>query len=154
MATLPQTEKRVQEHTAEYINRRIRRELEANVHFYAEHSELIDDRLSELDAEWNIERVLETNASALSLFGILMAKRNCKWLVLPFAISAFLLQHAIQGWCPPLEVLRRIGIRTAKEIHQERQALRVLRGDFDKIDVSAVKEAKTKARKALEAIED
>ena len=44
-----------------------------------------------------------------------------------------MIQHALQGWCPPLAVLRRLGFRTAKEINEERFALAALRGDFDKI---------------------
>jgi hypothetical protein len=45
-------------------------------------------------------------------------------------VAAFLFQHAIQGWCPPVPILRRMGFRTASEIEQERQALKALRGDF------------------------
>lgn len=43
----------------------------------------------------------------------------------------FLLQHAVQGWCPPLPVFRRLGVRTAREIHEEILALKAMRGDFD-----------------------
>ena len=46
------------------------------------------------------------------------------------SVTWFMLQHALQGWCPPLPVLRRMGVRTAAEIHQEIIALRILRGDF------------------------
>ena len=53
-----------------------------------------------------------------------------RFLVLPVAVAAFLLQHALQGWCPPLPLLRRLGVRTTAEIHQEILALRILRGDF------------------------
>ena len=45
-------------------------------------------------------------------------------------VAAFLLQHALQGWCPPLPLLRRMGMRTSAEIHEEIIALRILRGDF------------------------
>jgi hypothetical protein len=48
-------------------------------------------------------------------------------------ISGFLLQHAIQGWCSPLPVFRRLGFRTSYEIEQERQALKALRGDFARL---------------------
>jgi len=48
-------------------------------------------------------------------------------------VTAFLLQHAVQGWCPPLPVLRRLGFRTAREIEVERNALKALRGDFGHI---------------------
>jgi hypothetical protein len=44
---------------------------------------------------------------------------------------AFFLQHAIQGWCPPLPAFRMLGFRTKKEIEKERYALKLLRGDFD-----------------------
>ena len=48
----------------------------------------------------------------------------------PVIVTAFLFQHAIQGWCPPLPILRRLGFRTAREIDTERTALKALRGDF------------------------
>jgi hypothetical protein len=53
-----------------------------------------------------------------------------RWFLLPAAASGFLLQHAVQGWCPPIPVLRRLGFRTSFEIDQERQALKLLRGDY------------------------
>ena len=85
-----------------------------------------------LDEEWDIERAIEANASTLALFGALMAalRRDNRWLALPIAVTAFLLQHAIQGWCPPVPVLRRLGFRTSYEIEEEREALKALRGDF------------------------
>jgi hypothetical protein len=45
-------------------------------------------------------------------------------------VTGFLFQHAIQGWCPPVPVLRKLGFRTSYEIEQERRALMALRGDF------------------------
>ena len=53
-----------------------------------------------------------------------------RWFIFPAAIAGFLLQHAIQGWCPPVPLFRRMGIRTAHEIQQERHALKALRGDY------------------------
>jgi hypothetical protein len=50
---------------------------------------------------------------------------------LPALVSGFLFQHAVQGWCPPVPVLRRLGFRTAYEIEEERRALKALRGDFE-----------------------
>ena len=54
-----------------------------------------------------------------------------RWLALPALVTGFLFQHAVQGWCPPLPILRRLGVRTAREIELERVALKMLRGDFD-----------------------
>jgi len=50
--------------------------------------------------------------------------------LLPTVVLSFLLLHAIQGWCPPVPVLRRLGIRTREEIDRERYALKALAGDF------------------------
>jgi hypothetical protein len=51
-------------------------------------------------------------------------------------VTAFLLQHALQGWCPPVPVFRRLGVRTTAEIDRERYALKALRGDFKRLDAS------------------
>lgn len=71
-----------------------------------------------------MERVLEVNASALALTGLVLGLTvDRKWFVLPAAVLGFLLQHGIQGWCPPLPVLRRLGTRTRGEIDREKYAL-------------------------------
>jgi hypothetical protein len=61
-----------------------------------------------------------------------------------------LLQHAVQGWCPPIPILRRLGFRTADEINRERYALKALRGDFDSI--ADKKTPVTSANAALRAV--
>ncbi|MBE0534928.1 MAG: DUF2892 domain-containing protein [Phycisphaerae bacterium] len=149
---LPNTETRVVENTSEEINMCLRRELEARILYFANNPDLIDGRLKELDAEWDIERVLEANAAGLSLFGILMASRNRKWLILPFAVAGFLMQHALQGWCPPVPIFRKLGIRTTSEINSERYALKALRGDFDAIGSGQPPEQKVQA--ALIAVQN
>lgn len=125
------TRDRVVGNTADEINRRIRLETEARVRALAADPAGIEQRLDELDEEWDIERVLETNASALAFAGLALGVTvNRKWLALPALVTAFLFQHAVQGWCPPIPILRRLGIRTAREIEDERTALKALRGDF------------------------
>jgi hypothetical protein len=114
------------------VNERIRRETQRNVVYYAEHPEEINARLEELDREWDIERALEVNMSTVALTGIVLAATvNRKWLLLPAAALGFFLQHALQGWCPPLPILRRMGVRTMREIASERHALKAIRGDYD-----------------------
>jgi hypothetical protein len=125
------TRHRVPAHTDEQVNRRIRAETKRNVHFYSLHREQIPQRLQELDEEWDIERAIEANAAAIAFTGVaLAATRGRGWLALPALVTAFLFQHAVQGWCPPVPVLRRFGFRTSYEIEEERQALKALRGDF------------------------
>ena len=56
--------------------------------------------------------------------------KDRRWLWLTGGVAAFLLDHALRGWCPPLPVIRALGVRTAREIGAERTALKALRGDF------------------------
>jgi hypothetical protein len=128
---LPATTRRVSGNTAPEINLRIQREARDRVNYFASHPAGIHDRLRDLDREWDIERTLEANASTLAFIGVtLAATTNKRWLALPALVTAFLFQHALQGWCPPVPILRRLGFRTASEIEQERNALKALRGDF------------------------
>ncbi len=132
---IPATQKRVPEHTDKNINDRIRQNTEARVSAFSYAGrEAIDKRLEQLDREWDIERAIEANGSVLLLTGLgLGALFSKKWLILPALVGGFCLQHAIQGWCPPIEAFRRMGVRTAREIEEERNALKALRGDFDEI---------------------
>lgn len=87
----------------------------------------IQQRITVLEKEWDVERVLEVNASTLALTGLVLgATVNKKWYALPGIVLPFLLQHGLQGWCPPLPVLRRMGIRTRDEIDREKYALQQL----------------------------
>ena len=125
------TNRRVTDHTSEASNERIRRAIEANVALYAQHPDHIARRLAELDREWDVERVLETGSSALTLSGLLLSVTSSrKWILLSLAVQGFFLQHALQGWCPPLPLLRHLGVRTADEINRERCALKAIRGDM------------------------
>jgi hypothetical protein len=124
--------------TAPEINARIDRGIEKNIRYYAARpKDELGRRLRELDAEWDIERALQANAATIGLlgisFGILKSRR---WLALPVGVLGFLLMHSIQGWCPPVPVMRRAGIRTRSEIDREKFALQYLRGDFEGIGES------------------
>lgn len=118
---------RVRDHTAPAVNRRIREETSERIDALRGDPARLRDRLERLDDEWDIERALETVSSSLTLAGVAagLAGRRA-WLRLPLLVQAFLLQHALQGWCPPLPVLRRLGFRTQQEIEQERYTLRAL----------------------------
>lgn len=87
--------------------------------------------LEQLDRTWDVERLLAANASTLILVGsLLAATRSKRWLVVTTVVPGFLLQHAVQGWCPPVELFRYLGVRTRNEIDAERTAIKALRGDF------------------------
>lgn len=133
ITSLPGTNERVARHTSNNDNARIRYAMYRHVaaYEYADRA-AIDQRIEALQREWDIERVLEANAASVALIGMALgATVDRRWFALPAIVAGFLLQHAIQGWCPPLPILRKLGVRTAAEIHAEMVALKALRGDFD-----------------------
>jgi hypothetical protein len=134
MPTLPNTADRIHRNTPAAVNARISRDTARRVAELARHPERIGERLRQLDAEWDTERVLEANAATLALAGLLLGiLRDSRFLAVPVVVSAFLLQHALQGWCPPLPAIRRAGVRSAREIETERAALKAMRGDFENL---------------------
>lgn len=126
---------RVRENTSDQRNEKLNKLVFNRINEYKDLSRNdISNRLDELRREWDIERALEVNAASFALAGIFLGTYyNRKWLILPAMVTGFLLQHGIQGWCPPLPVLRALGFRTRQEIDEEIYAMKVLRGDFDNI---------------------
>lgn len=104
-----------------------------NIKEYAGKSpEEISQRIKALDKEWDIERVLDLNMSAMALCGIASSLLFNKYsIILPILLLLFFIWHAFQGWCPPIPILRLLKIRTRPEIDREKYALKAMRGDFN-----------------------
>ena len=119
--------------TSPEANQRIDQQMRDRILVYANKSPAeISQRIRELEQEWDVERFLECNASALAFTGMVFSfVGGRKWLLLPAVVLPMLFYHSVSGWCPPLPMLRRFGIRTSREIDAEIYALRLLRGDFD-----------------------
>jgi len=145
---------RVRAHTDPEIVQQIDALMEERIRFYAtQPPEVISRRIEELEQEWDIDRWLETNAAGLALSGVLLSVfRNRKWLLLTAGVLGFLLQHSVQGWCPPVSVLRRFGIRTRREIDREKYALKLLRGDFQSIAANPEQLRRNPASEVLGAV--
>lgn len=126
---------RIRAKTSPKINEAIDREIAATVRFYAGKTDYeISKRIRQLDDEWDIGRHVETRAAVISIIGLVLGlSKSRKWFILPLIATTFLLQYAIQGWAPPIPLLRRFGIRTKQEIDVETYALKTLRGDFDEV---------------------
>ena len=126
---------RVRENTPEEENVRMDTKVLNRMTRYRNYTiDEINKRLDKLQKAWDIERTLEVNASSLALTGIVLGVFSSKkWFFLPFLVTGFLLQHGIQGWCPPVTLFRSLGVRTRQEIDEEIYALKALRGDFDDI---------------------
>jgi hypothetical protein len=136
---------------AEQIDARIRRQAEASVAFYAQRLDQVQRRLDELDDEWNVDRSVMTNAGILTLAGLTLSVFSRRFLLLPLVAAGFLLQYATQEWCPPVALLRRMGVRTTEEINRERYALKAVRGDFDTVNSASDEDAVARAGKAVRA---
>jgi hypothetical protein len=146
---------RVREHTSPPARERIDAQTHDAILRYADAEiAVIDARIAHLDHEWDVERVLALNASTLIALGMALGLRvDRRYLLLPAAVVAFFIQHQLQGWCPPLPLLRRLGFRTAREIAREKFALKALRGDFDEIPRFDEDAPERRARSVLAAID-
>lgn len=132
-ASLPPTAERMARSTCPKLNWKIRDRTTARLNFYqGRGKQALTERVTELNREWDTERVLETNAASVVLISSLVGykKSKCSCFLLTGTVGFFLLQHALQGWCPPLPVIRRLGVRTAEEISREKTVIKLLRGDF------------------------
>lgn len=135
---------RVREHTAPSVNQRIAERTRDRIeHVVREGRDAIVQRLERLDHEWDVDRALMVNfaivggaAYATGLYRYSrrpwFGKNRSNWLRFFSVQLGFLLLHGTVGWCPPLPVFRRLGVRTKSEIEAERRAL------LNALDSSAV----------------
>ena len=132
---IEQRSDRVRDHSGQASNRRIAARTSARVeHVITRGRDAVIRRLAELDHEWDVDRALMVNfaiaggaAYATGLYRYAerpwFGRRRKGWLYFFSAQLGFLLLHGTLGWCPPLPVFRRLGVRTKTEIEAERQAL-------------------------------
>ncbi|MEM6843129.1 MAG: hypothetical protein AAF944_02735 [Bacteroidota bacterium] len=105
--------------------------------YYAHHPQFINHRLSQIDRETSLEKVIETSSVALSLGGVLLGwLSDRRWLVLSVLATGLLFLRKSSQNNQLQEILRDQGYRSEQEIQRERQILQALRGDFDAIGVS------------------
>lgn len=140
---------RVRQNTPPEINNKIDEAMMKRIWEYAKKShEEITARIAQLEREWDLERVLETGSATLALSGVALALvRSRLWLLLPAGVLASLLQHSLTRRSTAVQCVRALGVRTRREIETEKYALRMLRGDFDKLQ--AVSEETHRAIEAL-----
>jgi hypothetical protein len=61
--------------------------------------------------------------------------------------------NSLGRWVPPVEGLRRMGLRTRREIEEEKYALKALRGDFKGVGEMPMPEGDSLTARALRALE-
>lgn len=120
-------------------NMKIDRVILDNITYYQNNPHLIDERIRQLDEEWDVDRALMLNFAVVAGTGLVLAAlRNKWWLLLPVIQIPFLAYHAVKGWCPPAPVFRHLKFRTRQEIDHEKFALKYIRGDFDRTGNNSV----------------
>ena len=110
---IPPTTKKAAFHTCSKINQDIRNKTICCVNTYKNSGEaVLSDKIDKLNQEWDTERVLETNAASVVLLSSIRGykKKKCCWFL--------------------LTVIRKLGVRTAEEINQEKTLFKLIRGDF------------------------
>ena len=127
---------RVRHHTADAVLRRIDDHTTARLLTCADSPpEVAAQRLRALEREWDTDRVIEAEAAVTALAGLALgAWVDRRLLAIPGAVGAALLAYAFTGWYPLLPLLRRLGVRSAREVERERYAVKALRGDFADLD--------------------
>jgi hypothetical protein len=133
---------RVRRHTAAEVLRRIDDATVSRLTRCADAPAEAEQRLVELDREWDTDRALETEAATMGLAGLALgAFVRSRFLAAPAIVAAAVLLHAATGRYPLMPLFRRLGIRTAKEIARERYAIKALRGDFAGLGTTQAAEA-------------
>jgi len=128
---LPPTTKKAAFHTCNKVNQDIRNKTVRCIDTFKDGGEkALSDKIGKLEREWDTERYLETNAASIIFLTSLLCCKKSRAFVLTGAVGLFMLQHALQGWCPPLPIIRKLGVRSAEEINNEKTALKLIRGDF------------------------
>lgn len=121
---------RVRQHTPAKVNARIdaktRRELARTAGM--DDARVVEARLDELSREWDVDRAVMATFAIVGGLGLALGHlRSRRWHLVLGAQLAFLLNHAVRGWCPPVAVFRRLGYRTQQEICGERRVLEAAR---------------------------
>jgi len=129
MAT--RTFERVEVNTSQATRDKFDRMLTANIsRFIHAGPAEIENRLAELDREWNVERLIEVEAPLMIGLGVVLGLAHSpKWFGLSAFAAGMVILHGVQGWYPLLPVFQSLGFRSENDIEQERNALRALHGD-------------------------
>lgn len=144
----------VRRYTSEEMLEEIEMQIQHNIEFYgAQSPQVLGERIDELRREWSMERYLQLNVAALG-FGtaFLALTTSRKWALLTCAALGFFLFHGLQGFDPPIPLLRKMGVRTRSEIDRELYALKLIRGDFNRLPRPETPEEKVPASEVMAKI--
>lgn len=124
----------IRDNTPSAINKMIDEETLRNLDRYKDAApEEIEERLKFLEKSYDIEFFVEAGAALLTLGGIALGFKNRKFLALPLVAQGLLLSHSLPFADPVTPLLRGFGLWSRQEIERERNALKLLRGDYERV---------------------
>ena len=142
----PRRVDRVRDRTPAHVLAKIDGETASTVFRIARQGpDAILERIERIDREWDLDRVLAAQFAALPLLVELVRGRALRWSLLARGLQLAQLAHVLVGWSPQAALLRRLGVRTQKEIDAERAALvelyRLIGESPDAIEVAVLEAA-------------
>ena len=127
-----------------------------NIRFYGFQGEQgLSERIRALGGEWDAEKFVLVGLSGAGAFGLLMGLFGSRlWRVLTWAALPLLLLAGLERWRPSRGLIKSLGLRSRKEILEEKYALKALRGDFLRVDAEwGESEGETISRSADQALD-
>ncbi|MBV8142100.1 MAG: hypothetical protein JOZ60_08655 [Verrucomicrobia bacterium] len=116
------------------VGREVNRDTARSIQYYSRRPiQYVTRRIDELEQEIPLEAFVYRGGAALtvvSLALLLLGVRHKAVGIVAACIAALQLQYSYQGRSPLIDILRRHGYRSRKEIEVEKYALQALRGDF------------------------
>lgn len=115
---------RIRLHTDSLVNQTIDAKIEASIErLRGAHPEEIRCRLNQLEKEWDVDQVMQGKTALLVNLGLSVGRKDRRAYWIAGIGFASLLSHALTGWSPSLPLLRRMGLRSRREIDREKFAL-------------------------------
>jgi hypothetical protein len=126
-----------------------------NVRFYGSlGKEGLTERIGALEEEWDMEKFVTVTLAGMGIFGLVMGLIGSRvWRVLSWISMPLLFLYGQDKWRPSDGILKSLGLRSRKEIDEEKYALKALRGDFQKVDSASGAEGENLARNSSRALD-
>jgi hypothetical protein len=126
-----------------------------NIRFYGSLGRQgIDERIRALEDEWDVERAVTVGLSGAGVAGLVIGLLGSRvWRLLAWVSLPLLFLFGQHKWKPSEGILKAMGLRSRKEIQDEKYALKALRGDFRDVDPEPEDAGAQKDRNSARAME-
>jgi hypothetical protein len=126
-----------------------------NIRFYGSLGrEGIDERIRALEDEWDVERAVTVALSGAGVAGLVVGLLGSRvWRLLAWIALPLLFLFGQDKWKPSEGILKSLGLRSRREIQDEKYALKALRGDFRDVEPEPEESGAIKDRNSARAME-